>query len=294
MGCITNDAYRQAAEEQASAIRNQAYADTAIFTALALWQRNSSSSITNMQMEIANRQLNIAEAVAAHAQSFWPYEINLLDDAFGETKAEPQHAGLSASWAAIIDDTLRRGRTDWLAEMRGRCLSPSRCEAARWDRVAQNNRADIISHADRQAEVRAEALNDRRYARQLATLALGRGQLMNVASYQQIAGVNGAQAQATLVGLIDGARTSLGYALNRERHDGWGAGIQDTYSHRMPYAVAPAAPAPVQVQVQAAALPPVVLGTPLTPVDDPCGPEPPPGPQYDEAWNRWNACKGNK
>ena len=49
MSCVTDMAYVSAATQQGKAIVTQAIVDAAIQVAVALWQRNSSTSISNMQ-----------------------------------------------------------------------------------------------------------------------------------------------------------------------------------------------------------------------------------------------------
>lgn len=291
MACISNTAYEEAAYSQADAIRQQAITDTAIYAGLALWQRNSSSSITNMQTGIADRQLKLAEAIADHAKKFWPAEVALLEDAFMQQKTTPQYTGLMAAWSNLVDDTMRRGRTDWIAEMKQRCLSATRCEAARWDRLAQNARADMLSYSARQAEARSEVLNDQRYSRQLVALGLGRDQIMTVPSYQSIAGTLGGNARQMLMGTINSGLEALGYYQTRQEVDGWGQGIRNSFD-RMPYQE-PAQTMPVRQQYRPEAYPiePVarVESRPL----DPCGPMPG-ATASDAEWRRWDRCKGNK
>lgn len=274
MACISNGAYITAAEDQASAIRNQAITDTLIYAALALWQRNSATSIANMQNEIADRQLKLAEAVHDHAKKFWPYEKAIVDDAFAMNKQTPQYGALSAQWAAIADDSLRTARTDWLQVMRDRCLAPTKCEAARWDRVAQTSRADIISFADRQAEARAEALNDQRYSIQYSALGLGHGILNEINSYSDLSGYAGMSAGGILANSINSGLEALGYYRTRNDAPGWGSRAQVALS------TAPYQPARGTTQPQVA---------PAAPPSPNCGPEPSSG---DPAWNDWNRCMG--
>lgn len=292
MACITNEDYVEAAKKQASAIKTAAYVDTAIQAAFALWQRNSSLSIANMQNEIAKRNIKLAEAVHAHAKKFWPFEKAIVDDAFAENKATPQYGALSATWGSIMDDTLRRGRTDWLAEMRQRCLAPTKCEAARWDRVAQQAKADIISFADRQAESRAETLNDLRFARQLAALALGKGILNTVQSYQELSGTIGLNAGRMLEGSINSGLQALGYYTTRTQFDGWGQGAQQTLT-RMPYQPQQA-PQTFAVPAQAPITP--AIAQPAAAPQGNCV-EPPAGLTGNAAHAAWTAyyeCKGEK
>lgn len=274
--CISDGAYVDAASRQASAIRSQATIDTLIYTALSLWQRNSAASIANMKNEIADRQMRLAEAVHAHAKKFWPYEKSLVDDAFAITKATAQYGPLSAQWGALVDDALRAARTDWLQVMRDRCLVPTDCEAARWDRVAQNARSDIISFADRQAEAREENLNDQRYAIQYAALGIGHNILNNVKSYAEIAGAAGLSAGSILAGSINSGLEALGYYRTRNEPSGWGSRAEQSLS------TAPYSP---QRQSTKASRP-----EPVPPVD-PCGPMP---SMDSPAYRTWVQCTGSK
>ena len=60
MACISDSDYTDAATNQKEAMIAHATADAVIATALALWKRNASGSIADMQNEIANRQITLA------------------------------------------------------------------------------------------------------------------------------------------------------------------------------------------------------------------------------------------
>lgn len=287
--CVTNGAYISVARDQADAIRSSARIETAINTALALWQRNSSASVANMQEEIAKRQRKLADYIHEHAKKFWPYEKAFVDDAFGVSKTSPPYAALAAQWGALSKDSLRKGKTDWLAEAKRRCLSPTRCEGARWDREAQRARTDVLSFADRHAEARAEALNDMRYSRMYAALALGRGQLNNVASFESIMGSVGMNAAHMLSNSISSGLELLGYATTRRSFDGWGQGARQQaymqYTQDRPNTIV--VPAPSKPEAM-----PVIIPKRDEPLD-PCGPQPA-GDASDEVWRRYYDCKGWK
>lgn len=293
MACITNGAYIDAARDQADAIFNQALADTAIYAALALWQRNTSSSIANMQNEIANRQIKLAEQLHDHAKKFWDAEISLVNDAFGETKYNPQYAATSLQWGDIVDTTMRQARTDWLDTTRSWCLAPDLCDDARWQRNAQVARADLMSYADRQEEARAQIINDRRYARRYGVLGLGRDRLQSVPSFQQIGGTLGANAAGMLVGTINSALEAFGYYPARNAPERWGEGIRQTFEARAPYSTGQTNTP--SVQVMPVSLPPIAEPRPLEPsqAQSPCGPMPQAGASNEE-WDRWNNCMGYK
>lgn len=295
MACITNSAYIQAAKDQADAITNQALADTAIYVGLALWQRNTSGSIAAMQNEIANRQIKLAEQLHDHAKKFWPAEIALVNDAFGETKYNPQYAATSTQWASLVDSTMQAARSDWLDTMRSWCMAADKCEDARWQRNAQSTRADLISYADRQEEARAQIINDRRYARQYAVLGMGRDRLSTVPSFQQIAGTVGASAAGMLTGTINSALEAFGYYPARNEPVSWGRGIRETFEARAPYEAPRAQPSQPAVQVNPVSLPPIAEARPIQPAPQQsrCGPMPGAEASWQE-WQDWNECMGYK
>lgn len=232
MGCISNAQYTTAANEQAAALVGQAKADAVIQIGIALWQRNSSKSIKNMQIEIADRQMKLAEEVQAHAAMYWPEEKELVDDIFGIAKVSTAYAPLVTEFGGLVEGTLQQGRENWIATMRNWCMSPSRCEDARWQRNTQLVRSDMMSHAARQDENRTQILNDRRFAYQYAALQLGKGQLANLLSYQQIGGAIGMNATDMLTTTANTAMKAFGYYPNREEQTGWGSGIRDTFMAR--------------------------------------------------------------
>ena len=240
MACISNEDYKIAAQQQATAMVGQAWADTAIQIGIALWQRNSSKSIKNMQIEIADRQMKLAEQVQAHAEIYWPREKELVDDTFGVGKVTTQYVTLSAEFGAMADSSLAQGRTKWIETMRSWCMAPSRCEDARWQRNAQVARSDMMSYAARQDESRTQILNDRRFARQYAVLQLGRGQLNALLGYQSIGQIAGMRAGELLTDTVNSALTAFGYYPNRHEQTGWGSGIRDTFGTKGPTAPGPA------------------------------------------------------
>lgn len=263
MACISNSAYTQAAARQASAIINQAATNAAIQVALALWQRNSSSSIANMQNEIADANMKMAEAVAAHAAKFWPEEKELVDDVFGEAKVTTQYTGLTSAWAGMLDKSLQEGRGVWIDAMTDMCLRPTRCEDARWQRNAQLNRSDIMSYAARQDEARTEILNERRYERQKSAIELGRGKVPALVSYQNIARVNGMAASGAVDGMISSALYAYGYYKAQPPSmptNGWGAPARNAliYMPEGQYSAASAQPSPI---VQTQTVTPVAMVT---------------------------------
>lgn len=222
MGCVSNSDYMSAARVQASAIRSQAVADAAIQIGLALWQRNTSRDIMNMQNEIADEQMKLAEATQAHAETFWPAEKALVDEAFNETKAVATYTALAGEWGGLTEHTMDAGREDWIGTMRRACMAPTRCEDARFQRSAQLARADAISFAARQEEARTQAINDRRYERRYSVLGMGRGRLATVKGFQQVSLQAGGGASGALFNTINGALGLYGYLPPKINSAQWG------------------------------------------------------------------------
>lgn len=239
MGCITNTDYVSAAAKQSDALVNQAIQDAAIQTVLALWQRKSSNSIADMQREIADQQVALAEEVEAHAELFWPEEAELVGDAFSESRLTPNYTPLMAEFSGLAQNSLAAGRTDWINRMRAACLAPSRCEDARWQRNATLITVDLSNYGARQEESRTQIVNDRRYARQYGVLQMGRGQLRDFLNYQSIGGASAASAGGMLITTVNSALQAFGYLQTRQEPLGWGAGIRDMWTKTYMPSVAP-------------------------------------------------------
>lgn len=250
--CITDAAYISAASRQASAIINQATIDAAIQVGVALYQRNASGSIVNMQEQIADRQTRMAERVQTHAEIFWVEERELVDDIFSITRRTEDYVSASGILGGYADAALSAGRQDWLRTAEELCMPAGHCDDARWNRNAQVIRADLISYSARQEEARTQILNDRRYAWQHAMTGLGRGQLSSLMTYQAINGVIAGNLGNIVEGSINSALQAYGFYSADRIQDGWGSGISDSWNMpRMPRPMTPraepvqSAPAPV-------------------------------------------------
>lgn len=220
--CIKGTDYVKAAEEQATAIRSQALWDVAIQTAIALYQRNSSNSISQMQENIANRHMRLAEQLRAHAELFWPEEREFVDDAFGEQRHTTDYASSSNVFGLMADQEFNAAREDWLEAARSMCLPPSPCEDARWARHTQLARADLISYAARREESHTEALNDRRAARQYAALQLGRDNLSAITSFNEAHGSIRAPIAQLQEGILQAGAQIIGIEQYNRRRTAWG------------------------------------------------------------------------
>lgn len=227
---ITNEAYIAAARMQARTICTLGAVDIAISIAMALWQRNASKDINDMQKDVSNEQMELAEKLHAHAKKFWTEEKDLVDDAFGEARTVTDYQGLSTGWHAVVSESLDQGREDWITEMQEMCFEPEVCEDMRWQRLTRLAEADTLSFAARQAEGRAQVLRDRRYERQYKALAMGKGILQSVVGYQSAASAVAQNAGGIINGTINSIANEVGYWMAYRQPSPWEnlAAIQQT------------------------------------------------------------------
>jgi hypothetical protein len=229
-GCVSDAAYVKASAAQGKVILKQAIVDTAIQVGLALWQRNAKESISQMQNEIADRQMKLAEALQEHAKKFWPPEEALITDAFNEQKVTENYVAAASGWGGIAQKAVADGRAGWVLEARRTCSTPSVCEDARFQRNGVAIRTDITAFALRTEEARKDAFNDRRYERQYKLLGLGRGLIANVIGFQGNFLAAGGTATRLLESAVNTARSMYGYSSTRRDplQGGYGAQIEAT------------------------------------------------------------------
>lgn len=219
--CVTDEGYIQAATKAAEVIWQNGLTDIAITAALALAQRDARTAIADMQNEIAERQMELAEAAQAHAAAFFGEETDFVNDAFGIGVAAPERVPLAIGWGQFAYDANANARAAWLKASRSMCMPPTRCDDARWSFQVAKNVVDTTNHALRQAENRADALNDRRYARQYSALGLGQGKLHSAKSFAEVAGRAGASAGSMLASTINSGLELLGYSRTRNNFQRW-------------------------------------------------------------------------
>lgn len=232
--CISGKAYLEAADKQVDAIKRQAVAEAALNIALALWQRNSSKSVANMQQKIAKRNIKLAREAFDHATKFWPCQESLVKQAFGESKAPTQSDALAAQYKGFGTKAMGEGREDWFNDAERHCFNVGPCDIARWDRIASATDADLISFGDRQAEARSQTLNDRRYERMVTALALGKGIIRDVDSFHKIHGAAGLSAAGMLQASLNSGLEAVGYHMRRDRTVRWDS---SNPNYRIPYRV---------------------------------------------------------
>lgn len=208
---FTDIGYVAAATGHTASTATLSAVDTAVTVAIALWQRHSTNSITNMQEEIADKQMALAEKLHAHAKLFWAGESRMVSDAFGIARAATDYSGVPTGWQGFATSTLSTTRQAWLAELSRGCMSFNDCEDARWNRESAAYQADTLAFGARQAEARAQTLRDVRYERQYYVVGLGHGILERTTGMQAAALSQAAHAQGVMFSLINQARAGVSY-----------------------------------------------------------------------------------
>lgn len=229
--CVGDIEYIAASGQQAAAIIQQAVTQAAIQAVIALWQRNASDSIATMQDEIAKEQMAMAEAIAAHVQSFWPELKQYIKDVFSITKQTDEYVSLPGAWGRIVSENLSEGRQDWLSEQeRLMCESPGRCDDIRWQRLAATVTADAKNFGARQGEHRVQTINDWRFELQSTALAIGQRIQRGYNSYASIANTANSSAGAMLASGINATMEAVGYFTAPKPMDFWASGIRQELS----------------------------------------------------------------
>ena len=213
--CVGDSAYIQGASDAAAAIVARGVAELAISLALSTWRRNVAKQINDMKEEIANRQIQLAEAAHGHAASFYPAEAALVADAMAIPKTTPDYA-LAPGWTQLSVEANTYGRESWLKASRALCIPPSKCDDGRWSAMMRRNEVDVGNFAMRQAENRSQALNDVRFKRQLDVLAIGQGKFGSGAGYSQAAGTIASNVGNAIMDSVNSAARLVGFATGKK------------------------------------------------------------------------------
>ena len=218
IACIEDAQYVAAATAQAASITNEAYVWAAIQLALMVAQRTVNTAISDMQEELADRRMKLAEEILEHAKKTWVKEKAFVDEMMAEAKAVTGY-GITQSMLNEMDRVegiAIEGVDQRLARFG---LEVGACDDARTRRGLATARADLVSHTMRSEEARTEMLNARRYSRQVAAVALGRGTLQNAMSMGGL-GNAGDAVRGSLIRTINSGMSLWGYSANRWRHGG--------------------------------------------------------------------------
>ena len=232
--CVTNEGYVSAAQSQADAIMEQAIVETVIQAAMALWQRNTSRTIAAQQEEIANRHIQLAEAIQAHAEKFWPEELRLVNDVMGE--ARPSNSSMSGALTASNNTMLLWPQSRSLVERASadQCMPIGSAYKRRMLNHLRREATDVSSHWAREAVHINDTLSDRRYGRQYQVLQAGRGLIGDVVSYSNLGGSAGIMAGGMLEGTIDSIIGAVGYSSTANGTGQWGSAIREALTGPAP------------------------------------------------------------
>jgi hypothetical protein len=218
IACIEDGDYVAAATAQAASITNEAYVWAAIQVALMVAQRSVNSAISDMQEELASRRMVLAEEMLAHSKLTWVKEKAFVDEMMVEPKAV---TGYGVTQVMLNEmDRVEDIAVDAIDNRLTRFgIEVGACDDARTRRGLATARADLVSHTMRSEEARTEMLNTRRYSRQLAAVALGRGTLQNAMSMGALS-AGGDAVRGSLIRTINSGMSLWGYSANRWRHGG--------------------------------------------------------------------------
>ena len=218
INCVDDAAYIGAATSQATAITDEALKWTLVNAALMLWKRYAAGQISDIRQSLADRRMKLAETALAHAQETWVAEKALVDEMMDTAEYTAQYntvpavaANVEAAWektdASIDEEAARVG------------LQVTQCDDNRTARAMAIGKTDLMAHTMRVAEARERQLNDRRYSRQYAALALGRGTLTNALSMGQL-GAGREIVRNSLINTINSGMSIWGYTQNRWQSSG--------------------------------------------------------------------------
>jgi hypothetical protein len=160
----------------------------------------------------------LAEEMLAHAKLTWTKEKEFVDEMLAAPVNTPQYAQAQV----MLNETDRvegiaiNGTDERLARFG---ITVGDCDDARSRRGMATARTDLVSHTMRSAEARSITLNDRRYSRQVAAIALGRGTLQTAASMGQLSAGAGV-VRDSLIRTINSGMSLWGYSANRWSHGG--------------------------------------------------------------------------
>lgn len=216
--CIDNQAYVDMATEQAKAIRNEALAWVALQVAIFAAQQLLGNFISGRQRNLAERRYQMGREAMDHAKMTWPYERSFVSDTMAEPipVTEYSQAQIMLNETQRVQDVALEASDRYLSRLG---LSSTACNDSRMNRGMAVIRTDLVAHAMRTAEALTIALSDRRYSRQVAAVALGKGKLQAALGLGAMAD-SGSSIGTSLMKTINSGMTLWGYMANRWTHGG--------------------------------------------------------------------------
>ena len=166
-----------------------------------------------MREALAKRRMVMAEEALAHAKLTWEKEIAFLNETMDAPAPTVIYNTVAAAGNAFEDSW---GTTDLeldrVAAKFGTALGM--CEDARTSRAMAIGKTDLMANAMRVAEARGLALGDRRYSRQYAVLAMGKGKMRDATSMGALSAA-GTTVRDTVLGSINAGMSQWGFQDHR-------------------------------------------------------------------------------
>ena len=184
-----------------------------VYAALMAWQRRTTGAIADTRQALADRRMIMAEEALAHAKLTWEKEIAFLNETMDAPAPTTIYNTVVAAGNAF--------ETSWettdleLDRVAAKFALPlGLCEDARVSRAMAIGKTDLMANAMRVAEARALALGDRRYSRQYAVLAMGRGKMREATAMGTLA-ANGQTVRNAVLGSINSGMSLWGFQDHR-------------------------------------------------------------------------------
>jgi hypothetical protein len=184
-----------------------------VYVALMEWQRRTTGDIADMRRTLADRRMVMAEEALAHAKLTWEKEIAFVNETMDTSAPVTIYNTVVAAGNAF--------ETSWettdleLDRVAAKFAMPlGLCEDARVSRAMAIGKTDLMANAMRVAEARSLALGDRRYSRQYAVLAMGRGKMREATAMGTLAAA-GSTVRNAVLGSINAGMSLWGFQDHR-------------------------------------------------------------------------------
>lgn len=205
--CITNAAYKAAAEAQGDAEIEAAKTNALISAGVLAANIAMRSTIAGQQQAIRDRQINIAETMRGQAKKFWELDKVILAEACGAPVPKAQFQKYADLFQGFVEPVQCGAVVD-------PCLSVNPCFDAEAKNVLRKHEVDQANFALAYAENRRQALDDRRWSRKSKALQLFRGQYSGPDKSLVHAGALAGSMGAALGGIVTAALGVAGYVSN--------------------------------------------------------------------------------
>lgn len=214
--CVEDAGYVGGAALQSTAIVHDATMWAAVQSAMMLWQRHTNSKIADIRRDLANRRMVMAESALNHAKTAWAQEKAMVADTMSTVAATPLYSKTALAADAIERSWLQTdAEFDRMSNKLGVGVTPE--DDIRTSRGMAIALTDIMANVMRGEEARALMLNDRRFSRQLAVLAVGHNKLMPAIKIGQLGESSANAVRNAFTSAFNMGMSVWGYEENRYR-----------------------------------------------------------------------------